>query len=66
MHKSLSCLVGEAFAVNGAVYRLRLAQPPNEEEMKTIKARQEVRPHDRGVNYTDPLTCAICGKEMNA
>lgn len=54
--------IGQRFTINGVEYALRKAEPPTPEELAAIKAKQDACPHDRGVYYTDPLTCMACGK----
>lgn len=56
--------VGKHFFIEGKEYVLRKAEPPTSEEVLAIKAKRDACPHDRGVHFTAPLTCARCGKVM--
>lgn len=56
--------IGKHFTINGTEYVLRKAEAPTPEESAATKAKQDACPHDKGVNYTDPLTCMVCGKVL--
>lgn len=60
----MSLPIGQRFTVNGQTYVLRKATKPTPAEQAAILAQQAACPHDKGVHFTAPLTCRLCGKEM--
>ncbi len=56
--------LGKVFQVGDKSYRLVKARSPTPEELVAIKAKQDACDHSHGVHFTDPLTCARCGKVM--
>ena len=56
--------IGKLYVINGITYALRKAGPQTAEQQAATLTRQATCQHDKGVHFTDPLTCRLCEKVM--